>query len=131
MEMEAIEATPDSLFRGGIEVSPVSLAPYLRYATWLDRQGRGEEAYQLLAEEALPWGNHRGTDWRQHRLELATRLVRGAIEKNDAAILSTPCVPRNHCIKPVFCPISPDALSVLCLTRTTCSIMVRMSSMTW
>ncbi|MDZ7686900.1 MAG: hypothetical protein U5O39_19710 [Gammaproteobacteria bacterium] len=80
---DATAWTPEALYRDGIARAPTVVRPYLRLADYLESQGRDDEAYALLVEEALPWVNHRSSEWQDHRLELLRRVARGAIERDD------------------------------------------------
>lgn len=83
VRIDATKWTPETLYRDGVTRAPSVVERYLELAGYLQRTGRGDEAYALLADEALPWVNHRYEGWQQARLELFRRILRGAIERDD------------------------------------------------
>lgn len=87
-EVPGIEWTPEALYRDGVARTPSSVEPYLRLAEFLRRQGRDDEAYRLLVDEAMPWANHRSANWERFRLELAREVLRGATARGDTRALA-------------------------------------------
>lgn len=82
-----IRATPERLYRQGIELYPVYVDSYLLYADYLERQGRDDEAYRLLVDKALPWTNLRHGEYYTARHALLKRVLHGAKARNDTAVL--------------------------------------------
>lgn len=86
-EQKGINETPESLYKKGIEVYPVYIESYQRFAAYLRTQGKADEAYALLAHKALPWANLRHGTFSPARLKLFETLLSEAKARGDQATL--------------------------------------------
>lgn len=86
-KLKAIHTTPTELYRKGIEIYPVYLEPYLKYAAYLRRQGENDKAYNLLAHRALPWADLHYSGYYYPRIQLFRTLLPEAKRRGDKATL--------------------------------------------
>jgi hypothetical protein len=83
-----IDTTPEVLYREGTRLTPFHIEAWMRFAFYLERIGRGDEAYQLLVNEALPWMNLQHGDYHQVRYEFMRAILNRAGRRNDQAVLA-------------------------------------------
>ena len=87
MQVEGIESTPETLHREGARLSPVHIQSWMSLAFFLERQGRHDEAYDLLVHNGLPVMNVRHGEYYNERLGFAKEILRRAVARNDRATL--------------------------------------------
>ena len=86
-DVDGIDVTAEQLLRDGVTIYPVYTQSYTELADYLEATGRGDEAYRLLVEEALPWMNLKQDNFYVLRHEFAVRILHEASARNDTAVL--------------------------------------------
>lgn len=88
-EVEGIESTPEQLLREAVALYPVYAEVHMDLADYMDRQGRHDEAYRVLVDDALPWINLRYGDFHTTKHQLALRVLSRARARGDTDALTS------------------------------------------
>ena len=78
---------PERLVREGLAIAPCFVVNHLKLVDFLEAEGRFDEAYRVMAEDALPWAMMRYDDYGTYQQALFVRLLRAAKSRDDQAIL--------------------------------------------
>ncbi len=81
-ELQEVDQTPESLLREGLRLTPIRIEAYLKLAEFLQREGRDDEAYEVL-KSGLQWAPLRYDNYQYWRDELKALLVEQARNRAD------------------------------------------------
>ncbi|MCB1692694.1 MAG: O-antigen ligase family protein [Pseudomonadales bacterium] len=88
MEVQGVDTSPEVLYRRSAALYPSYIETWMALAFYLERQGRADEAYRLLVDEALPWINLRHGQYFDERLRFARAVLHRARAREDRDTLA-------------------------------------------